>query len=358
MPPARVLHLIRSPHLSARAAARRAFAAPGPADPAYGALLACRDQVQAARAAGTPDEHRVVLIACPDADDSIQRSALTPDRTIRPPLAIPALAWTRLTRERAWNPTVVRLWSPGLDAVARGCRSSGTIEQTPWSVQPDAHGAPLDKTAALAQVPAPCNEARAARRAAQRAALALTDRDILLVLLADPPAAADARDFAFLVALLEVGVGPIAALLPAGARSLLRASRFERTAIKRSALHIVEASTLDWLDAADAAILRGPRTAASLAAAHAALARDLPLVAPEWLAPIAADLQPTTSQQPRVFTTDGRTRTLLPAALRALHAAAPWLPVDAATTSPHAADDHDAAATPQRPRTRAQQSTA
>ncbi|MEZ6233296.1 MAG: hypothetical protein R3B68_03815 [Phycisphaerales bacterium] len=354
MPPARVLHLIRSPHLSARAAARRALAAPGPTDPAYGALLACRDQVHAARAAAAPDEHRVVLIACPDADDSIQSTALTPDRTIRPPLAIPALAWTRLTRERAWNPTAVRLWSPGLDAVARGCKSSGTIEQTPWSL-----GAVLpDQAAALDPINTPSAESRAVRRAAQRAALTLTDRDILLVLLADPPAAADARDFAFLVALLEVGVGPIAALLPAGARSLLRARRFERTAIKRSALHIVEASTLDWLDAADAAILRGPRTAASLAAAHAALARDLPLVAPEWLAPIATDLQSTTSHQPRVFTTDGRTRTLLPAALRALHAAAPWLPVDAATTSPHAADDHEAAATPQRPRTRAQQSTA
>ena len=356
MPPARVLHLIRSPKLAARAASRRFGPAPSAADPAYGALLACRDQVKAAHAAATQDEHRIVLIATPDAADSIRNSALTPDRTLRPPLAIPALAWSRLARERAWNPTTVRLWSPGLNALARGCKSSGTIEHTPWSVRSDTHDTRNDDEVAHVSVAARADDTRAARRAAQRAALDLTDRDILLVLLADPPAAADARDFAFLVALLEVGVGPVAALLPAGARSLLRARRFERIAIKRSALHIVEASTLDWLDAADAAILRGPRTAASLAAAHAALARNLPLVAPDWLAPITADLQSTPAPPPRVFTTDGRTRTLLPAALRALHAAAPGLPVDTAAREPMTRGQHEADSTPQRPR--AQQSTA
>ncbi|MCA9287953.1 MAG: hypothetical protein KDA05_05170 [Phycisphaerales bacterium] len=355
MPPSRVLHLIRSPRLTARADARRVDSPRRVLEPTYSALLACRDHVDAARTTEPDTQHRVVLVAAPDSADAVRSSGLAPDRILHPPLAIPALAWSRCRGERAWNPTAVRLWSPGLGTLARLCKASGTIEQTPWSLG----DAPPGDEPTTPAFRAPANERHIARRAAQRAALALQDRDILLVLLADPPAAADARDFAYLLGMLEIAVGPLTALIPAAARAVRRAQRFDRLAIKRSTLHFIESSTLDWLDAADAAVLRGPRSAASIAAAHAALARGLPLVAPVWVAPTAADPTRSDADAPRLFISDGRARTMLPASLRALHAAAPWLPVEAARSAPiRPTERAPESSLPHRPRPRAQQSTA
>jgi hypothetical protein len=70
---------------------------------------------------------------------------------------------------------------------------------------------------------------------------------------------------------------------------------------------------LPWLGAADAALLEGPDGLASRAAAAHAIRLGVPLVAPDWL---NAAHKPTANQH--VHTTDGRTRTLLPAMLLAL----------------------------------------
>lgn len=153
-------------------------------------------------------------------------------------------------------------------------------------------------------------------RRSTRASLGLSDRTPLIVLLADPPRAGDARRFAFGLGLAEVGVGIFGAVVGSGSDQLDRARRFHRLAARRSPLHVVEGSTLPWLPAADVAVLHGRRGPGSLAAARTAIRLGIPLVGPEWLADEAPALVGSV-----VFTTDGRARSLLPALLLALRAA-------------------------------------
>lgn len=135
----------------------------------------------------------------------------------------------------------------------------------------------------------------------------------MIALLADPPSAGDARHFAFVIGLLEVGVGPVVAMMSAGSGQLVRGRVLHRLTVRRSALHAIEGSIVPWVHAADLALLQGPRTPASCAAARRALGAGLALVGPHWLARDHPDLAGT-----RVFTTDGRARSLLPALLRAM----------------------------------------
>jgi len=321
----RVLHLIQATGDHA-AAARCAFAS----------LAAC-----AARIAASPtDDHRVLLIGDTSAQNQPRLAGLRVDRMLHPPFGIAALAWSAIRSERAMQPEQVELWTPGLEAIARSALGPwpgawpnawrGRASERPRFVVPE----PLDTITRVGTQPSvaaqgPGHGTPQPLRRDLRDTLGATDHDTVVALLADPPSDGDARHFAFVLGLVEVGVGPVVALMSAGSTQLLRGRRLHRLAVRRSALHVVAGSVLPHLDAADVAMLQGPRHPASIAAARQALARGIPIVGPTWL-----EAQFPESLDNRVFTTDGRMRSMLPAMLRAIRASSRPAPSAAPPTVP------------------------
>lgn len=318
----RVLHLIQGLRDSG-----------GPTRATFGSLVACAHRIEAAPEA----EHRVVVVGDALSLDQAARAGLRVDRLLRPPLGAPWLAWSRLRRERAWHTHTVEVWTDGLERLARASLGSPraatgstlvTPHLRPWlfnppvtdrvSYQPDGH---------LTHGPA--------RDRANRAALGATADEPVIVLLADPPSAGDAREFAFTLGVVEVGIGPVIALMSSGSVQLVRGRSLHRLAVRRSALHVVRGSVVPHLPGADVALVHGPRGDAVAWACRHALNLGLTLVGPPWLEsefPAAAGS--------RVFTTDGRMRSLLPAMLRGIAASrqlAPGYPVGTHAPEAHVA---------------------
>lgn len=126
-------------------------------------------------------------------------------------------------------------------------------------------------------------------RAAARARLGLTSQDVVITLLADPPAAADIASFVFTLGLLfttGVRVIGLARVGRDGASvSARRAARFVRLHGRRWGLRLVDESTDGLLTASDAAVWLGPEEASGRPVAcgplliHRAIARGVPVVA-------------------------------------------------------------------------------
>lgn len=292
----RILHLI---------AGRAAL--PGmPDHAAMAPMLACARHI----ADSPADQHRVVLLGGADARQDAALARLRVDRHLRVPLGLAQLAWTRVREERAWNPERVSIWSPGLASLARHF-APAPIDPAPWSA--DAKG--------LTPGAAHDNGRDAASRARLRSILGASGVGPVVALLADPPSAGDARRFVFNLGLMEVGIGPVLGVASGGSFALDRARRLHRLSVRRSPLVIIGGSVVPWLGAADLAVLEGDSHHARLAAGLA-LAQGLTLVAPAWL----GELHPEHVGH-RLHLTDGRTRTMLPALLRALrHSNAPHAP--------------------------------
>lgn len=293
----RVLHLIEGPISVGVGGARGAC---------FGAMAACG---RVARGGGE-HEHRVVLIADRAGRDDAERAGLGVDRWVRAPLGLGGLAWGAARAERGWHADEVRVWSPGLRRLARAI-GSGATRETEWS-RPGAGGPGVPAT----EMSGPKQRIAAlGDRAAIRGWWGAAEGVPVVALLADPAEHGDAREFAFAMGLIEVGIGPLIGVMSSGSAQLLRGRRFHRLTVRRSPLLVVRGSIVPWLAGADVAVLRGTRAAGSLAAARTALAAGLRVVGPRWLASEHPDLVGA-----RVFATDGRTRSMLPALLRAIGA--------------------------------------
>ncbi|MCW5777228.1 MAG: hypothetical protein KIS87_12390 [Phycisphaeraceae bacterium] len=141
----------------------------------------------------------------------------TPDRIVAPlgrsSLALSAIR--RFLRDR--RPfDAVQCWTAGIEATAR--RACGPMTR----ILPLPSPRVLSAAAADAQT--------RSNRADARRALELTEQDFVVALLADPPNTGDARQFIFLIGLLDIAGATICGLVDARSASLARARRFHARA--------------------------------------------------------------------------------------------------------------------------------
>lgn len=289
----RVLHVIETTGDSAHAS-RAAFAS----------MASCAAHIKA----HLGDEHRVVLVGDEASRAQAYLAGLRVDRLARAPLGLSQLAWSALSRESVWGANEVWVSTPALKCAAEaGIRRGVRVRVTDWTASgnPQHGGDRADRAARVGS----------ASRQTIRATLGAGPAETVVALLADPPAEGDARRFAFVLGVVEVGVGPVVAVMSAGSSQLVRGRSLHRLAVRRSALQVVRGSVVPWLPGADVALVEGARTNASAWAARHALSLGVTLVGPSWL-----DAEFPREAGSRVFTTDGRMRSMLPAMLRAIEA--------------------------------------
>lgn len=162
----------------------------------------------------------------------------------RTPLPLPAagrwLARRRIERALddttllALDPTIREAWAPAASVGRGGVRMLDNIR--------------------LCEPPtgAPSGDPHARARA--RAALGIADDALAVVLLADPPAAADALRFVFLVGLIHCAGIRVVALARSGHRGERRAARFVAGHSRRWGLVVSDRPITQLIDAADIAV--------------------------------------------------------------------------------------------------------
>lgn len=235
--------------------------APPPTGPGLdGATLAC-----AAALRRTPDHaHTVCILGAGEAETRAADLGLpTPDRIVAP-LGRTALALSGLRRfVRDRGPfDAVQCWTKGIETTAR--RACG----------PTARILPLPSAHVLAAAAADSDSRT--DRASARITLELDEHDFAVALLADPPSAGDARQFIFLVGLLDIAGTTICGLVDARSASLPRARRFHARAQINWRLLVTRRAIPSLIAACDAAAVvarptdtHAPPPAALIAAAHA-----------------------------------------------------------------------------------------
>lgn len=273
-------------------------------DPAAGEdpILAC------SLALRTPGfDHHVWAIGARAAARRAAAAGVTPHRTLAAPAQRPTLAWPAARamaadlRRAGAAPDVVHCWSFSTLTLARlafGPRlpkvvfaSSGPAATPRWS-RPQLADGPLVVTTArgiwrrwIADVsldarllPLPLHTATPAdRRADLRAHLgidAAAPRPALVIaLLADPPTAADARAFAFMLGLLHLAGGGdtrVIGVVPRGVGQGRRGARFVRAHGRRWGLVEWDGPMSALAPAADLAMWSPPTDSGLLTAAYAA----------------------------------------------------------------------------------------
>lgn len=292
------------------------------------AVMACR-----AASIHAPGRHRIVAVGS-FRDVGIAREAGLPIDAAAPPVGPwPELSCRRLRRlindrdgrdaTRPWA-DVVQCWSPSMLALARlssgqrtpprvgallrppvqpveGIRSArmrfgmlyatlfapDRFTRSSWAEPASARrgGRLLEQNIRLLDPSTAVNGHGGAQRAAARAELELEDDDIAVVLLADPPSAADGARFAFLLGLLFTTGVRVVGLMRHGATHHRRACRFVRMHGRRWGLVCSHHSSDVLLAAADAAVWdvgdaeRGGIVSAGAVSIGRALARGVPVAA-------------------------------------------------------------------------------
>jgi hypothetical protein len=292
------------------------------------ALLACRALLESP--GGASAHHDVWLIGTESDEARARRAGLRVERLVSPVLGVPELSWRgcrRAARTLA-RPDVVVGWSVGAMALGRLCFGGvprvGVMIRGPWASAGwtagvrSRMGFPGATTVALSEadgaawriagaddvrtaqyVPAlPDEETLAASRRAARERLDLDEADVAVLLLADPPGAADVRRFTFTMGLIYTMGGRVVGLTPrwgAGDRTPValqqrrRAARLVRAHGRRWGMIEWEGSMEDLLAACDLAVcdLRtrraaegGPELSAGPVMIACACTRGVPVIAP------------------------------------------------------------------------------
>lgn len=308
-------------------------------------VMACR--AAALHAAG---RHRIVAVGASRDVELARAAGLTIDAAAPPVGPWPELTLRRLRRllndrdgrdaTRPWA-DVVQCWSPSMLALARlssghrtpprvgallrppaqpivGIRSArlrfGMLYATlfapdrftraSWAEPASARrgGRLLEQNIRLLDPSTAVNGQSGAHRAAARAELELEPDDVAVMLLADPPSAADSARFAFLLGLLFTTDVRVVGLMRHGATHHRRAARFVRMHGRRWGLIASHHPTDLLLAAADAAVWdvgdaeRGGIVSAGAVSIGRAIARGVPVAAAkhplsvETLGPACADL--------------------------------------------------------------------
>ncbi|HRQ72302.1 MAG TPA: hypothetical protein PLU35_04655 [Phycisphaerales bacterium] len=232
-----------------------------------GATIACAAALQ-----HTADHaHTICIIAGGEAETRCAELGLRTTDRIVAPLGRATLALNGLRRfVRDRGPfDAVQCWSAGIEATAR--RACGPMTRI----------LPLPSAHILAAAAA--DAGTHADRANARHALELDDRDFVVALLADPPASGDARQFIFLIGLLDIAGTTICGLVDARSASLARARRFHARAQINWRLLVTRRPLPSLIAACDAAAVVARATdphaqppVALIAAAHAS---GVPVVA-------------------------------------------------------------------------------
>lgn len=276
-------------------------------DPVAGedALLACRE------ALATPGfDHRVWLIGTRHSADLALSLGIAPEAVLTPPTRRPLLAWRAARslagalRETDAAPDLVHCWSFSTLSLARavfGLRLPKVVyaphgpQGVPGWRRVQLSDGPLVVTTRrdhwrewIADVsldarllsPPLSSPASVADRAALRSRLGLgaDDPTLVIALLTDPPAAADARAFAFMLGLLHLAGARVMGVTPRGAGQLRRAARFVRAHGRRWGLIEWSGPMSTLAPAADLAMWCPPTGAGLVAASFARL--GVPTVVP------------------------------------------------------------------------------
>lgn len=292
------------------------------------AVTVCR-----AATLSVPGRHRIVAVGASRAVELARAAGLDIDAAVPPVGPWPELASRRLRRllndrdgrdaTRPWA-DVVQCWSPSMLSLARlssghrtpprvgallrppvqplvGVRSArmrfGMLYATlfapdrftraSWAEPASARrgGRLLEQNIRLLDPSTTVDGHAGADRAAARAELELEDDDVAVMLLADPPSAADGARFTFLLGLLFTTGVRVVGLMRAGATHQRRASRFVRMHGRRWGLISSHHSTDFLLAAADAAVWdvgdahRGGVASAGAVTIGRAIARGVPVAA-------------------------------------------------------------------------------
>lgn len=272
-------------------------------------LLATRTLIERNR---EPDPS--VLLGGSAARDRARGIGLDPSVVVCPPRGVPELARRALAGLDA-DADAVHCTSPASVALARSlfgdrvpvtaCFMSppartGAAGSGPWSLsgralaiagtpivcchEPDRRAwrafEPSPGAITLASPPTPRPELN---RAGARERLGLDERDVALVLLADPPRAGDAHWFAALASLLSAAALPIVGIVPRGSASTAPARRYLRLGTRSA--RIIWSGWSGWslLAASDLAVLcpSGPgATGGERLAVGTAHAAGIPVVCP------------------------------------------------------------------------------
>ena len=231
------------------------------------ATLACAAAVRRT----TEHAHTVCIVGGSGAETRCGELGLRTTDRIVAPLGRPALALNglrRFVRDRAPF-DAVQCWDAGLETTARrACGPTARVLSVP---------SPGVLAAAAADAGAQTDRADA------RHALELDEDDFVVALLADPPTTGDARQFIFLIGLLDIAGTTISGLVDARSASLARARRFHARAQINWRLLVARRAVPSLIAACDAAAVvaratdpHGPPPSALIAAAHAS---GVPVVA-------------------------------------------------------------------------------